>query len=93
MGKRTQWFPDGKTDRSPCQMSATRASARSIRTRRCNSTPLWQQDAPRCLEVARQEHGLIVLGSISLEYVRDGDVMIVWKLDGLGRSLPHLIER
>jgi DNA invertase Pin-like site-specific DNA recombinase len=24
--------------------------------------------------------------------VRDSDVLIVWKLDRLGRSLPHLIE-
>ena len=28
----------------------------------------------------------------ALEYVRDGDVLIVWKLDRLGRSLPNLIE-
>jgi DNA invertase Pin-like site-specific DNA recombinase len=28
----------------------------------------------------------------ALDYVRDGDVLIVWKLDRLGRSLPHLIE-
>jgi DNA invertase Pin-like site-specific DNA recombinase len=28
----------------------------------------------------------------ALEYVRDGDVLIVWKLDRLGRSLSHLIE-
>jgi hypothetical protein len=27
----------------------------------------------------------------ALDYVRDGDVLIVWKLDRLGRSLPHLI--
>jgi hypothetical protein len=27
-----------------------------------------------------------------LDYVRDGGVLIVWKLDRLGRSLPHLIE-
>jgi len=27
-----------------------------------------------------------------LDHVRDGDVLIVWKLDRLGRSLPHLIE-
>jgi DNA invertase Pin-like site-specific DNA recombinase len=28
----------------------------------------------------------------ALEYARDGDVLIVWKLDRLGRSLPHLVE-
>jgi len=28
----------------------------------------------------------------ALDHVRDGDVLIVWKLDRLGRSLPHLIE-
>ncbi len=28
----------------------------------------------------------------ALEYVRNGDVLIVWKLDRLGRSLQHLIE-
>lgn len=28
----------------------------------------------------------------ALDYVRAGDVLIVWKLDRLGRSLPHLIE-
>jgi len=28
----------------------------------------------------------------ALDYVRDGDVLIVWKLDRLGRSLPHLIK-
>jgi len=28
----------------------------------------------------------------ALEYVRDGEVLVVWKLDRLGRSLPHLIQ-
>ena len=28
----------------------------------------------------------------ALAYVRDGEVLVVWKLDRLGRSLPHLIE-
>lgn len=27
-----------------------------------------------------------------LEHLRDGDTLIVWRLDRLGRSLPHLIE-
>lgn len=28
----------------------------------------------------------------ALDYVREGEVLVVWKLDRLGRSLPHLIE-
>jgi DNA invertase Pin-like site-specific DNA recombinase len=28
----------------------------------------------------------------ALDYVRDGDSLVVWKLDRLGRSLKHLIE-
>jgi DNA invertase Pin-like site-specific DNA recombinase len=28
----------------------------------------------------------------ALDYAREGDVLIVWKLDRLGRNLPHLIE-
>lgn len=30
--------------------------------------------------------------SAALEYARPGDVVVVWKLDRLGRSLAHLIE-
>ena len=29
---------------------------------------------------------------LCLEFLRPGDILIVWKLDRLGRSLPHLIE-
>jgi len=28
----------------------------------------------------------------ALEFLRDGDVLVVWRLDRLGRSLAHLIE-
>jgi DNA invertase Pin-like site-specific DNA recombinase len=28
----------------------------------------------------------------ALSYVRKGDTLVVWRLDRLGRSLPHLIE-
>ena len=28
----------------------------------------------------------------ALEFVKEGDTLVVWKLDRLGRSLPHLIE-
>lgn len=28
----------------------------------------------------------------ALSYLREGDVLVVWRLDRLGRSLPHLIE-
>jgi DNA invertase Pin-like site-specific DNA recombinase len=28
----------------------------------------------------------------ALEYARDGDTITVWRLDRLGRSLPHLIQ-
>lgn len=30
--------------------------------------------------------------SEALEYVREGDTLVVWRLDRLGRSLKHLIE-
>ncbi len=28
----------------------------------------------------------------ALDYAREGDIIVVWKLDRLGRSLGHLIE-
>jgi len=28
----------------------------------------------------------------ALQFLREGDTLVVWRLDRLGRSLPHLIE-
>lgn len=30
--------------------------------------------------------------SAALAYLREGDTLTVWKLDRLGRSLPHLVQ-
>ena len=30
--------------------------------------------------------------ALALDYVRPGDCLVVWKLDRLGRSLPHLLR-
>src|SRR6202045_102196 len=35
-----------------------------------------------------ERHGL----DAALSYVREGDTLVVWRLDRLGRSLKHLIE-
>lgn len=28
----------------------------------------------------------------ALSYLREGDTLVVWKLDRLGRSMPHLLQ-
>lgn len=38
--------------------------------------------------VARERPGL----NRALRRLKEGDILVVWKLDRLGRSLPHLIE-
>jgi DNA invertase Pin-like site-specific DNA recombinase len=51
--------------------------------------PALQYDALTVAGCAKADRaGLLA----ALGYVRNGDVLIVWKLDRLGRSLPHLIE-
>jgi DNA invertase Pin-like site-specific DNA recombinase len=77
---------------SPWHMSVTHASARSTRIRRCSWTLLRRQDVQRCLRIAPPARADRAGLRSALDYVRDGDVLIVWTLDRLGRSLPHLIE-
>jgi DNA invertase Pin-like site-specific DNA recombinase len=46
--------------------------------------------SPQCREsrAHRDQSGL----TAALDYIRAGDSLVVWKLDRLGRSLPHLIQ-
>src|SRR6185437_14393734 len=56
-----------------------------------DQNPALQLDAlaaAGCVKIFEDRAGL----RSALDYVRNGDVLIVWKLDRLGRSLPHLIE-
>ena len=62
--------------------------------------PALQQDALRQAGCARLFEDIGVSGAkadrpglaAALSYVRDGDVLVVWKLDRLGRSMTHLVE-
>src|SRR5271170_5363942 len=85
-------MPDGKTDRHPL------AHVGYSRVSTADQHPALQLDAlaaagctkifEDCASGARADRpGL----RQALDYVRDGDVLIVWKLDRLGRSLAHLI--
>jgi DNA invertase Pin-like site-specific DNA recombinase len=87
------WFSDGKTDTS----SLTHVGYARVST--LDQNPALQLDAlaaagctkvfeDRASGVRADRPGL----SNALDYARDGDVLIVWKLDRLGRSLTHLIE-
>jgi DNA invertase Pin-like site-specific DNA recombinase len=64
-----------------------------------DQTPNLQQDALKAAGCSRifadtasgasqDRPGL----SEAIAYCRDGDTLVVWRLDRLGRSLPHLIE-
>ena len=47
----------------------------------------WPRYAER--EETRREH---VLGSKALDMMREGDTLVVWKLDRLGRSVKQLVD-
>jgi DNA invertase Pin-like site-specific DNA recombinase len=58
----------------------------------CRKTPYNRQGVTASLLirqlVQRERKGL----ESALSYVRKGDSLMVWRLDRLGRSLPHLIS-
>lgn len=86
-------MPDGKTD------TLDLAHVGYARVSTLDQDPALQLDALAAAECSKvfedrasgakaDRAGLLA----ALSYVREGDVLIVWKLDRLGRSLPHLIE-
>ena len=70
-----------------------------IRVSTSEQTPALQSDALAAAGVTKTYSDLGVSGSLSsrpqldalLEYVRDGDVVVVWKLDRLGRNTRHTL--
>jgi DNA invertase Pin-like site-specific DNA recombinase len=70
-----------------------------IRVSSSEQTPALQSDALATAGVTKTYSDLGVSGSLAsrpqldalLEYVRDGDVVVVWKLDRLGRNTRHTL--
>jgi len=56
-----------------------------LKTSGCHQPP-WQRQSGSSRNPSSNH------AQTALDYVRDGEVLVVWKLDRLGRSLPHLIE-
>ncbi len=86
-------MPDGQTDKT---ILANVGYARVSTQDQNLSLQLDALAAARCGKVfedhasgARADRAGL---QAALDYVRDGEVLVVWKLDRLGRSLPHLIE-
>ena len=75
------------------------ASIGYIRVSTSEQTPALQTDALATAGVTKTYSDLGVSGSLAsrpqldalLEYVRDGDVVVVWKLDRLGRNTRHTL--
>ncbi len=86
-------MPDGKTDKTAL---ANVGYARVSTLDQDLSLQLDALAAAGCEKVfedrASGAHADRVGLQAALDYVGDGEVLVVWKLDRLGRSLPHLIE-
>jgi DNA invertase Pin-like site-specific DNA recombinase len=99
---RKLWTTDGKADKVIAGRQTDRLRWRKSATLRVSTAdqdPALQLNAlatAGCVKIfedrasgARADRASL---RRALNYVREGDVLIVWKLDRLGRSLPHLIE-
>jgi len=86
-------LPDGKTDRTTL---ANVGYARVSTLDQALSLQLDALAAAGCAKVFEDRASGVQADraglQAALDYVRDGEVLVVWKLDRLGRSLPHLIE-
>ena len=86
-------MPDGKTDRT---VSANVGYARVSTLDQDLPLQLDALAAAGCANVFKDRASGTSADRAGLQaafdYVRDGEVPVVWKLDRLGRSLPHLIE-
>lgn len=92
MGSRTGWLADGKADKTLWQTSATRASAPLTKTLRYSATPWQRRRVSKCSKIVPRARAPLVPDCTRPSIMCASDVLIVWKLDRLGRSLPHLIE-
>jgi DNA invertase Pin-like site-specific DNA recombinase len=84
---------DGKTDRHPL---ANIGYARVSTTDQDTALQLDALAAAGCSRTFEDRASGVQANRAGLHealaYVREGDVLVTWKLDRLGRSLPHLIE-
>jgi len=86
-------LPDGKTDRHPlAHIGYARVSTldqdTALQLDALAAAGCGKMFEDRASGAKADRAGLLA----ALDHVRDGDVLIVWKLDRLGRSLLHLIE-
>lgn len=95
MSFRTNRFPDGFTDKRVSLM----ANVGYARVSTSDQDPALQLDAlgkADCVKVFQDTASGARIDrpglASALAFVREGDILVVWKLDRLGRSLSHLIE-